>query len=60
MIEDPPPFLSTTCPPEPWPFPLEHTLGKTADGTIICFLCGLVIPPPPDMPDYSGAAMGDW
>lgn len=61
---DVPAYLSTTESPEPLPRTLqeghpEHLLSKRDDGAIIC-TCGLVIPQPDGMPNYDGAAMGDW
>jgi hypothetical protein len=52
-------YLSTTQPPTLQPGSPEHLLSKDPDGTITC-TCGLAIPQPDGMPNYDGAAMGDW
>jgi hypothetical protein len=38
----------------------EHRPAKLPNGAIICLGCGLTVPQPSGMPNYDGAAMGDW
>lgn len=37
----------------------EHHFRKTPGG-LRCIDCGYYVACPPGMPDYEGAAMGDW